>query len=134
MTRIGAAGSGVALAALLALTGCAAPAGSVTSAGNPAAPVPFRWTLSGDAVLRLQGGDLHAIPSEVRLLDESGRTAARATATALGAGDPGLCGGKALGMVAARVRLPDPSRWPDRYRLEVHVGTTWRPTALTRAC
>ncbi len=110
----------------------------ITSAGDPAAAVPFRWTLKPDgsgATLLLQGGTLHAIASEVRLLDAAGTTVASAPTTALGAGDGGLCGAaQPQGLVAAALRLPDASKWPDQYRLEAQVGVTWRPAQPTRAC
>ena len=107
----------------------------ITSAGDPAAPVPFRWTLSPDGLLRLQGGTLHAIASEVRLLDDTGKTVASTPTTMLGAGDADLCGAaQALGMVAAELRPPDVGKWPGQYRLEARVGNTWRPAQLTKAC
>lgn len=125
------------IAALLAAcTGPRQPTATpITSAGDPAAPVSFRWTLSPEGLLRLQGGTLHAIASEMRLLDGAGKVVASAPATMLGAGDTGLCGeAQAQGMVAAELRPPDPGKWPGGYRLEARVGNAWRPAQLTKAC
>jgi hypothetical protein len=106
----------------------------ITSAGDPAAPVPFRWELAA-GTLRLQGGTLHAIADEVRVRDAGGQAVASAPAVPLGASATGLCGEpRAQGMVRAEVRLPDPGRWPGQLRLEARVGGTWRPAQLTQAC
>jgi hypothetical protein len=136
LVAVAAAALAALLAVLAACTDPLQPAPTpITSAGDPTAAVPFRWALSTDGVLRLQGGNLHAIASEVRLLDAGGKTAASAPATLLGADAGGLCGEpQAQGMVGAELRLPDASGWPDQYRLEVKVGDTWRPAQLTRAC
>jgi len=107
----------------------------ITSAGDPAVPVPFRWTLPPDGLLRLQGGNLHALASELRLLDAAGRTVADGPTTPLGAGDAGLCGAaQPQGVVGGALQLPDASMWPSHYRLEAKVGNVWRPTQLTKAC
>ncbi len=137
-TRIILYGAGIAVL-LVILTACldlASPTTApITSAGDPAAPVPFRWALSPDGLLRLQGGNLHALASELRLLDATGRTVADAPTTPLGAGDAGLCGAaQAQGMVGATLRPPDAGKWPGQYRLEAKVGSMWRPTQLTKAC
>ncbi len=131
------------LAALLtALTACSTPfqptATPITSAGDPSSAVPFRWTLQPEGsggVLRVQGGNLHAIAGEVRVVDVAGKTVASSPTTPLGANDGGLCGSpRAQGMVGAELRLPDASKWPDQYRLEAKVGSAWRPAQLTKAC
>ena len=126
-----------AIAALL-LVGCTVGARPspkpITSAGDPAAAVRFRWALAGET-LRLQGGTPHAIADEVRLRDAAGQTVASAPAVPLGAGEGGLCGEpQAQGTVRAELRLPDPSRWPGQLRLEARVGGAWRPAGLTQAC
>ncbi len=121
---------------------CATPFHSspapITSAGDPSAVVPFRWTMQPDGpggLLLLQGGTLHAIADEVRVLDAGGVVVTSAPTTMLGAGDGGLCGEpQAQGMVAAELRLPDVRNWPDQYRLEAKVGEAWRPVRLTKAC
>lgn len=110
--------------------------GPITSAPDPADPVPFRWTLQ-DGALLLQGGTLHTIPSEVRLLGPSGQVVGRASATPVqGSGD---CP-EGAGVARAEVALPgavqaafQSDQWPDTYALEVLVGGTWRPTTLTAA-
>ena len=107
----------------------------ITSTGDPAAPVPFHWTLPPDGLLRLQGGNPHALASELRLLDATGRAVADGPATPLGAGAAGLCGvDQPHGMVGGSLQLPDASKWPGQYRLEAKVGGVWRPTQLTKAC
>ena len=124
------------------LVACSAPfqptATPITSAGDPSVAVPFHWTLQPEGsggILHVQGGNLHAIADEVRVVDAAGKTVASMPTTLLGANDAGLCGSpQAQGMVGAEVRLPDASKWPDQYRLEAKVGTAWRPAQLTRAC
>ena len=138
--------------ALIALTALACgPVGEtgqdltpVTSAGDPSAPVPFWWTVheshSPDGHrLRLQGGTLHAIASEVRLLDATGQAIASAPTELLSASDSGLCGGPARGTVRVDVSLPASDLpafgggWPSSYRVEAHVGDRWRRAELTFA-
>src|SRR5262245_1789116 len=132
---------------LLTLAACRGPAVSpqapITSAGDPAAPVPFRWSVheshraDGHRLL-LQGGTLHAIPSEVRLLDPSGRVVSGGPAEPLGESGTGLCGDRA-GVVSAALPLPASelasfrSDWPKAYRVEVRVGGTWRAADLSFA-
>lgn len=107
----------------------------LTSTGAPGAPVPFHWLLAPDGALRLQGGTLHAIADEVRLLDDAGAAVTSAATTMIGSGTPGLCGEpQARGMVAAELRPPDVRKWPGQYRLEARVGGAWHPTQLTQAC
>ena len=127
----------LAFAALL-LAACASASSPsptpITSAGDPAAAVPFRWEVAGDT-LRLHGGTLHAIADEVRLVDADGTVVAPAPTVPLGAGEGGLCGEpRAQGTVRAELRLPDPSQWPGQLPLEARVGGAWRPAGLTRAC
>ncbi|MBI4496830.1 MAG: hypothetical protein HY689_02885 [Chloroflexi bacterium] len=138
--------------ASLALLACnaasAAPSGAsptpITSAGDPTAPVPFQWTVHESHRpdghrLRLQGGTLHAIPSEVRLRNSGGQTSASAPAKLLTQADTGLCRGQPQGMVGADLPLPPAdlaafrSDWPSGYQVEVQVGGVWRPAQLTFA-
>ena len=133
------------LAALACRPLGAAPAAStpVTSAGDPTAPVPFEWSTHTSHRpdghrLHLQGGTLHAIPSEVRLVSPTGQTIASAPAVQLTDSDDGLCGER---RGVARADLPLPAAdiakfrdgWPAGYRVEVLVGGVWRPAQLTFA-
>jgi hypothetical protein len=130
------------LALAASLVACSIPfqptATPITSAGDPSSAVPFYWTVQPEGsggVLRVQGGNLHAIAGEVRVVDVAGKTVASTPTTLLGANDAGLCGSpQAQGMVGAELRLPDASKWPDQYRLQAKVGSAWRPAQLTKAC
>ena len=130
------------LALVAPLVTCSTPfqptATPITSASDPSAAVPFHWTLQPEGsggILRVQGGNLHAIAGEVRVVDAAGKTVASTPTTPLGANDGGLCGSpQAQGMVGAELRLPDASKWPGQYRLEAKVGNAWRPVQLTKAC
>lgn len=113
--------------------------GPITSAGDPSTPVPFAWSLHpGQApdsnLLRLQGGTLHAIPDEARLLDAAGQVVASAPARTIEPAD-GPCHVNE-GLVRAELLLPDAALaefengWPAAFRVEVRVGGTWRPTEL----
>ena len=120
--------------------GAPAQTGPITSAGDPAAAIPVAWSPqpgSGKSVvgarLLVEGGNLHALPDETRLLDTAGRTVARAPALPLPDG-AGLCG-SSRGLTRAELPLPanelDRFRtdsWPAMYRLELRIGGRWRPT------
>ncbi len=133
----------VAIGAMLGCTpgrfaGELAASGPITSAGDLATAVPVAWSPqtgggAGGARLLVEGGNLHAIPEEMRLLAAGGRTVARAPALPLPDG-AGLCG-SARGLARAELPLPATElerfrkdEWPATYRLELRVGGRWRPT------
>lgn len=115
--------------------------GVVTSADDPAEPVPFRWTTRRSAApdghrLVLQGGTIHAIADSARLLDPRGQVVATAPAAPVSSSD--LCPGG--GVVRAELPLApellplfEAEAWPPGYRVEALVGGRWRSTALTFA-
>ncbi|HEV8635093.1 MAG TPA: hypothetical protein VG370_12745 [Chloroflexota bacterium] len=134
------------LAAAACRAGAATPPGPspVTSAGDPAGPIPFVWSTHTSHRpdghrLRLQGGTLHAVPGELRLVDPAGRVVSSvALSPRLGA-QHGLCG---QGVGVVQVDLPLPASelgsfrdgaWPPGYRVEAEVGGAWRPTELAFA-
>ena len=140
------------VASSLAAAGCAPRggdggpgAGPITSAGDPGAPVAVVWSThagrtASDHRLLVEGGTLHAIPSEMRLLDATGTVVASAPALPTSDGSPGLCGAAPGGL--ARAALPisaaDLQRlragtWPPALRLELRVGGRWQPAAPTYA-
>jgi hypothetical protein len=116
---------------------------TVTSAGSPTDPVPVEWSihrsyrLDGHRLL-LQGGTIHAIPSEARLIGPDGKVVAAGPARPLGGADERLCDSR-RGLVRADLRLPAAELprfegdWPAGYRVEVRVGGKWRPTQLSFA-
>jgi|GEM_PF-2097366 len=116
---------------------------TVTSAGSPTDPVPVEWSIhtshrpDGHRLL-LQGGTLHAIPSEARLIGPDGRVIASGPARPIGETDARLCDSR-RGIARADLRLPATelprfqSDWPAGYRVEVRVGGTWRPAQLSFA-
>lgn len=138
---------------LLLLAACSAPAGAppsdpragspstgpITSAGDPSAPVPFRWSTHTSHRpdghrLRLQGGTLHAIPSELRLVDASERIVASAAAVPTSDPQDALCG-RGAGLVRAELPLSAPelgafrAAWPAGYRPEARIaGPGARPS------
>lgn len=121
----------------------------VTSLGDPTGPVPVFWSVQTSHRpdghrLRIEGGTIHAIAGEVRLLDGAGRVAASQPTRLVGASDLGICGGRPRGTFAVDLPLSEGdlqaftlsgqgSRWPDEYRLEVQVGGVWRPGSPTFA-
>ncbi len=142
---------GVLMAALLLLSGAACgPAGAasqdqvtVTSGGSPSDPVPVEWSIhtshrpDGHRLL-LQGGTIHAIPSDARLLGPDGRVITAGPARPLGETDDRLCDSR-RGLVRADLRLPAAELprfagdWPTGYRIEVRVSGRWRPAQLSFA-
>lgn len=119
------------------------PSGPVTSAGDPAEPVPFEWSVHTSQqpdghVLQLRGGTLHAVPSELRLLDRTGRVVSGGPAAWVADGGPPLCD-RREGVTRADLPLPAAevanfrADWPAGYRLEARVGGGWRVAQLTFA-
>lgn len=146
MERRGALGA----ALLLVLGAACGPAGSasqdpvtVTSAGSPSDPVPVQWSVhtshrpDGHRLL-LQGGTIHALPGEARLLGPDGRVITAGPARPLGEADGRLCDSR-RGLARADLRLSATELprfagdWPAGYRVEVRVGGRWRPAQLSFA-
>lgn len=101
--------------------------------------VPFSWTVyrspeSGEGLLILQGGTIHALPSMVQIVDGTGGIVASAPATPV-IGAPQVCP-SLTGIVRAELSLREEhyelfaQEWPAGYRIEVLVGGFWRPTSL----
>jgi hypothetical protein len=116
--------------------------GPITSAPDPSEPVPFLWALhrshsaAGHRLL-LSGGTIHAVPSDVRLVDSTGQVVA--TAATSPAADGNSCPGS---RGIARAELPLRTELlaafaggeaPADYQIEARVGGTWRSTVLTFA-
>ncbi|MHB1131038.1 MAG: hypothetical protein ACYC4L_01480 [Chloroflexota bacterium] len=117
--------------------------GTPITSADPNKPVPFVWstvqTHFSGSLLRLQGGTLHAIPAAVRLIGPGGEVVATSDTRPVGAGEAGLCGEGATGLVAADLAVSRQAvealgaQWPANYSLEAQVGGEWRATTLTFA-